>query len=261
MGLATAATLAASAIGAHAASKASSKQASAINNAANQQAQSSAEQIALQREARDEAKKILTPYVTEGDSARRMLNSAYGVAPTGEGDSLEGARADFDAGFEASPFWKNAQDATAKALAALRSTNAALGRGSSINSGKAMRAAADINQNYRGGATSEYIAGLGGIADRGFDASAGIASGGVNFANSASSTMAQSAANQGNLAMAAANAKYQGASDAAGFLGWGAGQLSGGNFITNRSYFNPSPAIRATPLMAQPISQLAYAGG
>lgn len=235
--------MAASAIGAGASIAAGNAQSKAIRGAAAAQERSAQEQIALQREARENAEKELRPYAAEGDGARRMYNAAYGVAPTGEGDSLTAARGDFDAGFNASPFWETAQQSTAQALQALRATNAAAGRGTAINSGKALRAASDIANTYRGGAVSQYLSGLGGISDRGYNASTGIASGGQQFANNASTIMGQAAANSANLTVQAANAQAQGWGNAAGFIGWGAGQLSGGGM--SRS-FMPQGSMSAS---------------
>jgi hypothetical protein len=204
------------------------KQSKAAKNASNQAAATASEQIALQREAYDNADRILTPYSTEGNSARRMYNAAIGVAPTGEGDTIGAARSDYDAGFDNSPFWRDAQYATGQAMNALQSTNAAMGRGSSINSGKALRAASDIQEGYRGSATQNYLNSLAGVAGTGFQADTGRASGGQNFANAASNALAQSSALQGQYAMQGAQAWGNAASDIAGLAGYVSGNYRPG---------------------------------
>lgn len=232
----TAAIIGSAVIGAGASAASASAQSKAAKKASQQAAATASEQIALQREAYDNADRILTPYSTEGNSARRMYNAAIGVAPTGTGDTIGAARSDYDAGFNNSPFWRDAQYATGQAMNALQSTNAAMGRGSSINSGKALRAASDIQEGYRGGATQNYLNSLAGVAGTGFQADTGRASGGQNFANSASNALAQSSALQGQYAMQGAQAWSNAASDIAGFAGYAAGNLPprGG-----QNYFRP----------------------
>jgi len=212
------------------------KQSSAANKASQQAAQTASEQIALQREAYDNADRILTPYSTEGNSARRMYNAAIGVAPTGTGDTITAARSDYDAGFDNSPFWRDAQYATGQAMNALQSTNAAMGRGGSINSGKALRAASDIQEGYRGNATQNYLNSLAGVAGTGFQADSGRASGGQTFANNASNALAQSSALQGQYNMQGAQAWGNAASDIAGLAGY----ISGNYRPGGQNYFNTS---------------------
>jgi hypothetical protein len=229
-------------VGAGASAYSASKQASAAKKATAAATEASNQEIALQREARDEARKIFTPYSQEGAAARRMYNAAMGIAPTGTmpggtgADTLEAARAAYDQGFEASPYWRDAQYGADQAMNALRSTNGAMGRGSSINSGKALRAAQDIQTGYRGQATMNYLNGLGSIIDTGLTADSGIASGGQTYANNAGNAIRNAASVQGNAAMAGAQAWGNAASDIAGFIGYGLGQWKpGGN-----KYFRPS---------------------
>lgn len=212
------------------------KQSSAAKKASQQAAATASEQIAMQREAYNNADRILTPYSTEGNSARRMYNAAIGVAPTGTGDTIGAARSDYDAGFNNSPFWQDAQYATGQAMNALQSTNAAMGRGGSINSGKALRAASDIQQGYRGNATQNYLNSLAGVAGTGFQADSGRASGGQTFANNASNALSQSSALQGQYAMQGAQAWGNAASDIAGLAGYVSGNYRPGG----QNYFNPS---------------------
>lgn len=245
------AAIGAAVIGGAASISAANKAAKATKNASNQAAQTAQDQIALQREAYANAKATLTPYAQEGAAARRLYNGAMGIAPaagtsTSAGvagaDTLDAARAAYNSGFETSPYWQDAQYATGQAMNALRSTNAAMGRGSSINSGKALRAASDIQQGYRGAATQNYLASLNNIGQTGLTADTGIASGGQNFANNASNALGQATALQGQYGMANAAAYGNAMSDIAGIAGYTAGNyLNGG-----QSYFQPMQSV--TPI-------------
>jgi len=206
------------------------KQASAAKKAGQMASEAASQEIALQREARDEARKIFTPYSQEGAAARRLYNSAMGIGVGGSTDptALAEARSDYDTAFEASPFWRDAQYGADQAMNALRSTNGAMGRGSSINSGKALRAASDIQTGYRGQATMNYLNSLGGIIDTGLTADSGIASGGQAYANNAGNAIRNAASVQGNAAMAGAQAWGNAASDIAGFAGYALGNYKPG---------------------------------
>lgn len=259
--------LIATAVTAGASIYAANKQSSAAKKASQQAAQTADQQIQLQREAQQNADRILTPYSTEGASARRMYNAAMGVAPTAQGDTLPAARGAYDTGFEASPYWRDAQYATGEAMNALQSTNAAMGRGSSINSGKALRAATDIQQGYRGEATQNYLNSLAGIAGTGFQADSGRASGGQTFANAASNALAQSSALQGQYNMQGAQAYGNAASDIAGLAGYVAGnyQRGGQNYFsaTPNQPLAPLPSYNPAPLsvMRAPYSMSLSGGG
>lgn len=213
-------------IGGVASNSAASKSASAAKNASNQAAQAAENELEMQREARDEARKIFTPYSQEGAAARRLYNGAMGIGVGGSTDpaALASARSAYDTSFESSPYWRDAQFATGQAMNALQSTNAAMGRGGSINSGKALRAASDIQQGYRGQATQNYLSSLGGIVDTGLTADSGIASGGQTYANNAGNALRNSAALQGQYGLASAAAYGNSMSDIAGFAGYAGGQ-------------------------------------
>ena len=229
------------------------KQSSAAKKASSQAAQTADSQIQLQREANQNADRILTPYSKEGASARRMYNAAMGVAPTETGDTLGAARTAYDTGYEASPYLADARYATGEAMNALQSTNAAMGRGGSINSGKALRAASDIQQGYRGEATQNYLNSLAGIAGTGFQADSGRASGGQTFANNASNALAQSSALQGQYGMQGAAAYGSAASDIAGLAGYVAGNYQRGG----QNYFSPTQTQPMTRLPAYNPAPLA----
>ena len=220
------ATIGSSLIGAGASIASGNKQAKASRQASQQAADAAAQELAFQREARDDARAQLTPYSREGSAARRMYNAAMGVdtmSGGAGGDTLAAARADYDRNYEASPFVGDARYGAEQALNALRSTNAAMGRGSAINSGKALRAASDIEQGYRAGATQNYLNSLSGIVDTGMQADSGIASGGQVFADRSGNAIRNAAALQGQYGMMGAQAQAQGFADAAGFIGYGLG--------------------------------------
>ena len=196
------------------------KGAKAAKQASQQAAQAADKEIALQREARDEARQIFTPYSQEGAAARSMINGAMGVGPAA---AVASGRAAYDQGFDASPYWRDAQYGAEQSLNALRSTNAAMGRGSAINSGKALRAAQDIQTGYRGQATQNYLSSLVGVADMGLTADSGIASGGQAYANNSGNAIRNAAAMQGQYGMAGAQAYANAASDIGGFAGYALG--------------------------------------
>ena len=262
--VATAVTAGASIYSAYKQASAAKKASQAATDAANQE-------IELQREARDEARKIFTPYSQEGAAARRMFNGAMGIAPTGTmpggtgADTLEAARAAYDQGFEASPFWRDAQYGAGEAMNALRSTNAAVGRGSSINSGKALRATQDIQTGYRGQATQNYLSSLNGIIDTGLTADSGIASGGQTYANNSGNAIRNAAGVQANAAMAGAQAWGNAASDIAGVAGYALGNYRPGG----SNYFGtitapqslPLPPLINTTLPNYQIPRVSFGGG
>lgn len=237
------AILGAAIIGGAASVYSANKASSAASKASKTASQTADKEIALQREARDEARKVLTPYAEEGGQARRMYNAAHGIAPAGA-DTIEAARAAYDAGFEASPYWRDAQHGSAESMNALVSTNAAAGRGGSINSGKAMRAASDILTGYRGGATTNYLAALGGVADTGFAADSGIASGGQVYANNAGNALRHASGIQANASMAQGQAYGDAASNIATLAGYAAGNYQPGG----QNYFSAYSAQPLTPL-------------
>jgi hypothetical protein len=250
-----AAIIGASVIGAGASVASGNAQSRAARRAGDQAANAANQEIQLQREARDDARRIFTPYSQEGASARRMYNAAMGIGASA------GAVAEYEAGFEASPYWRDAQYGSGQAMNALISTNAAMGRGGSVNSGKALRAAQDIQTGYRGQATQNYLSSLAGISDTGLVADSGIASGGQTYANMSGNALRNAASLQGQYGLAGAQAQANGVSNAMGFLGYGMGNLGQGG----GSYFRYTPPTALAPLPAYnpaPLSPIAnYRGG
>jgi len=144
---------------------------------------------------------------------------------TGATGAISGADAQAKAmdGFRTSPYAKTAADSAQRGVNAIFSTQGAAGKG--VFSGQTARAAADWNQEQQGGAFDKYTTALGGVADTGFAADSGIASGGMNFANGAANTLAAGSNAQTQLTLGAGQARAGGVDNALGFLGWGAGQL------------------------------------
>lgn len=226
--------LIAAGVGAAATVYAGNQASSAAKSASKQAAATADKEIALQQQAYDNARTTLTPYSQEGAQARRMYNGAMGIAPTAGADTLDAARAAYDSGFTNSPYWQDAQYGADQAMNALMSTNAAEGRGGSINSGKALRAAEDIQTGYRGQATQNYLTSLAGVAGTGFQADTGIASGGQTFANTASNALSQASQQQGQYAMTGATAAGGAAAGVANSINYALGnyQPGGTNYFT-----------------------------
>lgn len=143
--------------------------------------------------------------------------------------------------FRASPYSTIARDSAQRGTNALFSTAAAMGRG--VNSGKTQRAASDWNNTAQNNALVSFMGSLGGVADTGYNADSGRASGGQTFANNASNALAAQANAQAQGRLGSANAWAQGLSNAAGFIGWGAGQMGGGQ----NALFYQQPQTRTTP--------------
>lgn len=235
-------------VGAGASIAAGNKQAKAAKDAANMQREAASEEIAFQREARDDANRILTPYSNLGNQARDRYYAARGLTPSTAGYTTGAAANDYENSFLASPDWQDAQYSTAQALGALQSTNGALGRGSAINSGKALRAASDITQGYRAAARSGYDNALLSAVDLGVMGDSGRASGGQNFANNAASATRSAAQQAGQYGLAAANAQANGLAGAAAFGSYGVN-----SFLNRPTSYNPPINPSA------PISTIDYA--
>jgi len=207
-----------------ASNSAAKKQAKAINQsaqtAADAQTQSTQMQIDALNNAAAAGEAELRPIVQQGERPLYLHQAAYGLLPP---DQQPAGRAAYTQAFEQSPYWQDALEATNRGVSALVSSNAAAGKGGAINSGKALRAASDIAQTYRGGATDKYISGLGGYIDRYDAAKSGIANlkigAGTQVANAfgnQGNNLASIYANQGN---ALANIYGNQASNVAGFTG------------------------------------------
>ena len=86
------AIIAASVVGAGAAVYSGSQNAKAIKNAANQSQQASNQALQFQREARDQAKQVLSKYAVEGNAARGRQSAFLGLnQPSAGGQQYSGA--------------------------------------------------------------------------------------------------------------------------------------------------------------------------
>lgn len=141
--------------------------------------------------------------------------------------------------FQASPFSAVARDAADRGVNAMFSTQAAMGRG--LNSGKALRAAADWNDQTQRTALVQYMGALDGVANRGFEADNNRVASGQAFANNASAASQRGADAMAGGYIGAANARSQGLQDVAGFVGWGLGQMGGGQSGQRNALFYSQP--------------------
>jgi len=96
-------------------------------------------------------------------------------------------------------------------------------RGAAL-SGRVIRGTAELANEAQLRNFTGYYGALGGVADTGFNADTGIASGGQQFANSASNVLAANANNQSNLSIAKGQNSANTANDLASWVGWGIGQ-------------------------------------
>lgn len=148
----------------------------------------------------------------------------YGGATNGD-VSADRAKAYQD--FEASPY---AAAGNYGAQEAEKSFLSLAGNSGNVLSGRTVRGLSEINTGYKKNALLEFMGALNGVADRGYDASRGIAGAGQTFANNAGALLTGGAANSGNALLAGADARAGGLQDAAAFLAYGLGQ-----------YGNPKP--------------------
>ena len=107
-------------------------------------------------------------------------------------------------------------------------------RGAAL-SGRVIRGTAELGNEAQLRNFTGYYGALGGVADTGFNADSGIASGGQQFANSASNVLAANANNQSNLSIAKGQNSANTANDLASWVGWGIGAWPGGGGGTSSS--------------------------
>jgi len=113
-------------------------------------------------------------------------------------------------------------------------------RGAAL-SGRVIRGTAELANEAQLRNFTGYYGALGGVADTGFNADSGIASGGQQFANSASNVMAANANNQSNLSIQQGQNAANTTNDLASWVGWGIGQWPQGNAGGTSSSFVSSP--------------------
>jgi hypothetical protein len=164
----------------------------------------------------DRATAQMQPMVNDSTTPNNLVRGALGIDP-----SQAGA---YNTAYNGS-FYKNEADYnTAKAHNALVSTNAALGKGGAINSGKALRAAGQQGYELAMAGREAHLTGLKGYVDRGDAARTGIA----NAAMGVGSQAANAFANQGNALSQIALQRGQGLQDAAATGGMAISNALGG---------------------------------
>lgn len=129
------------------------------------------------------------------------------------------------AAFEASPWGKIG---TMEAEQARDNFIASAGAQGSALSGRTARGMAEVSEEAKLRNFGGYYGALGGVADRGYSADTGIASGGQTFANNASNITQQAGANAADFSMMKGQNQANTAGDLASWIGWGMGQMPTG---------------------------------
>lgn len=175
-----------------------------------------------------------------------FADAAPQAAPTQS--DIDAARADVDAGFDASP------QAAAGRYGAERATNAIMGNAganSRVLSGRTLNAVQQNETGYRANALLSYMDQLGGVSQTGFNAGTGIAQAGQTFANNAGNLVTQGAANTGAGYVNAAAAQGEGMSNGLTLAAWLAGQRGGakptGSTKTGSFYAQPPVTMAQGP--------------
>lgn len=248
--------------GAAAAVSAGKSQAKAIQGAANTAAQTQQQgldqQIAFLNQGKADAMPYLQGTINQGRQANDLLGASAGLNPQTPGYSQQQAYADYQTGRTNSQFNQDAQNSTQRALTLMQSSNAAMGKGGAVNSGKSLKASSDIYKNYADSVTGNYNALLGGYGTAGINASNNAANIQIGQAGglAAASAGATNAIGgyQYTSGIGAANAIGQGQQGAAGFIG------AGVNALTNmpQPYIQQTPYINPTQLY--PTSNVGLAG-
>lgn len=123
-------------------------------------------------------------------------------------------------------------------------TSAAGAQGSAL-SGRTARGLAEVGNQMEQQGFGSYMTGLSALADTGFQADSGIASGGQTYANNAGNIMMNAAGQQGQAWMAQADAWNSALGDAAGWAGYAAGNLYDPN--NKQTTLKRSPVPTMTP--------------
>lgn len=118
--------------------------------------------------------------------------------------------------------------------------------------GRTARGMSEVAEQSKLRNFSGYYGALGGVADTGFAADSGIASGGQQFAQTAANVAANQGTNAANLAIAQGQNNANMVGDLASWVGWGIGNYSGstpGTTGTGRKSTGPSSSSSYTPYM------------
>jgi hypothetical protein len=199
--------------------------------------------IQQQNKAAAEGRGYMKPYVDSGLQAYDLMQGAVGMRDpaayeTAYGQSYDKRVADME---------------SAKAYEALKSSNAAAGKGGAINSGKAMRYAAETGNEIALGNRAAHYQKLAGFGQTGYDASTSSGNYGVGAAGVNSQALLQGAANQIQSSQYATGLRtdaIQSAGIAAqnalgGVAGWmnnkGPASSGGGNALGGTKLTKPRP--------------------
>jgi hypothetical protein len=126
--------------------------------------------------------------------------------------------------YEASPWGKIGTMEAGKARDDFLSLAGA--QGASL-SGRTARGMAEVAEESKLRNFERYFGALGGVADTGFNADTGIASGGQQFANTAVNVMGSNARIAADAAMAKGQNQANTMDDLASWIGWGVGNVPG----------------------------------
>jgi len=149
--------------------------------------------------------------------------------------------------YQASPFAKIAQTNATKAKDEFTSMAGAQG---SALSGRTARGMAEVGNEMEQNEFGKYFSALSGMADTGFEADSGIASGGQTFADRAGSyTMAAGDAKAGAI-NGEAGAWDSALSDVAGWAGWAAGAMPGKPNVNTGQIVHTAPRSPMAPSTA-----------
>lgn len=159
------------------------------------------------------------------------------------------------ANYDASPWAKIAQTSADKAQESFLSMAGAQG---GALSGRTARGLAEVSNEMKQQGFGSYMSVLGGLADTGFNADSGIASGGQTFANNASNLTMAAGQAKANATTGAADAWGSALSDAAGWAGWGVGQM--GNTNTGQKVYSPTGSNSSTSGMSAPVTRRINSG-
>lgn len=237
-------------VGAGATLVASKNSSKAIKSASDSSNVAAAQSLQFQREARDDNKGILNPYVQQGYAANNAIGALLGLNGGGTTNGMGYGQLSPDnpaalnqitqmGGQASSPFqqaFQNYQNSTGyqfrlgEGMKALNNQYAGAGL---LNSGAAQKAAIQFGQNAGSQEFGNYLAQLSGQQQVGLSAGNALAGVGTNFANNATNITTGAANNSANAALAQANNNNALIGNFAGIAGNAIGALSSYNVARN----------------------------
>ncbi|KQM58794.1 hypothetical protein ASE65_10545 [Sphingomonas sp. Leaf16] len=222
------------------AAKSSSK---SIKYGADQSAIAAQQGLQFQREARDENRGILNPYVQQGYAANNAIGALLRLNGGGTANSMGYGQLSPDNpaalgqvmpadGQASSPFqqaFQNYQNSTGYQFRlgeGMKSLNNQYAGAGLLNSGAAQKAAIQFGQNAGSQEFGNYLAQLSGQQQVGLSAGNALAGVGTNFANNAAAIAANNGNNAANGALAQAGVNNNLIGSLAGITGNAIGALS-----------------------------------